>query len=317
MRFEYPERFRLEIDEFHLEAGEKVAVVGQNGSGKSTLLRILAFLEEPSSWDTFSYAGEEFVPGRMKRDSIGLLRQQPWLFRESVASNLEFGLRARGRSKREIEHKVTAICERLGLKGYVSSPARRLSGGEQKRLALGRVLITEPELLLLDEPMAHLDRNSQTIIENLIAETEATVLFTTHEMRTALKLADRTINLKDGKISQDLPVNVFEGSCDGDRLITDRGLEIYLPEPATAEKAKCAVDPTAIAISLEPFPSSIRNALPGNIQAIHAHGEEVWLEIAGAEILTAVISRSSYEALGLNLHRDVIALFKATSVQIL
>ena len=68
LRFEYPERFQLEIDRFQLEAGEKVAIVGQNGSGKTTLLRILGFLEKPSGWGRFRYRGADFTPGRMKRD---------------------------------------------------------------------------------------------------------------------------------------------------------------------------------------------------------------------------------------------------------
>ena len=200
LRFAYPERFQLEIDRLQVEEGEKIAIVGPNGSGKTTLLRILAFLERPISYRRFRYRGRDVACTRIARNGLGLLRQQPWIFRGTVAQNLSYGLRARGLPVSEIERSVERVGDRLGLDPLLGAPARRLSGGEQKRVALGRVLIMEPDLLLLDEPMAHLDRSSRAIIEDAIARCEATILFTAHELPLAVKLSNRLLHLSDGRV---------------------------------------------------------------------------------------------------------------------
>ena len=317
LRFDYGERFRLAIDDFRLDQGEKLAVVGRNGSGKTTLLRVLAFLERPSLRERFRYRGREVVPGKGGRKGIGLLRQHPWIFRGSVAGNLAYSLKVRGLPAREIRSRVGTMCDRLVLSALAKAPARSLSGGEQKRLALGRVLVAEPEVLLLDEPMAHLDRHSQEIIEEVLAASEATLLFTTHDLRLATRLSGRTLTLKNGRISRELPENILTGVCKRETLTTRRGLEIHLPHPAPGPSVMVMVNSRAIVLSLEPLRSSMRNIFPGRIESIEAQGENVWLEIDCGETLTAFISRRSYRELALNLHHPVFVSFKAASVQIL
>jgi molybdopterin-binding protein len=317
LRFAYPNRFHLQIESFQLDSREKVAVVGRNGSGKSTLLRILAFLERPFSWKRFRFTGRDVVPGRVARDGIGLVRQHPRIFHGTVADNLAYGLKVRGHSKSETHRRVAAMCERLDLVRHARAPARSLSGGEQKRVALGRALVTEPDVLLLDEPTTHLDVASRNIISGVLAEWEATVLLTTHDLRLAHELPGRTLGLENGRLSEDLSQNVLWGTCSGEVLTTAGGLEIRLPRPVATSTARVAVDPSSLVVSLEPLHSSMRNSFRGRIKSVESDGENRWLEIEGLEKLTAIISRQSYEDMGLNLDRTVVVSFKANAVQLL
>jgi tungstate transport system ATP-binding protein len=294
-----------------------VAVVGRNGSGKTTLLRILAFLERPASWEQFTYQGRAVVHGRISRDGIGLLKQQPWIFQGTVAENLAYGLRVRRLSSEEIKRRVNAVGERLGLGAHLSMTARSLSGGEQKRLSLGRILVTEPRVLLLDEPMAHLDRISQDAIENVLVQSTTTAVFTTRDLPVARRLGDRILNLEGGQLTESLPENTFEGVCHAGTLTTRRGLAIRLPVNVAAGTVTVAIDPRAIVLSLEPFRSSMRNAYQGCITAVREYGSNVWLEIDAGEVFTSVVSRESYRELRLNVHGAVIVQFKANAVRLL
>ncbi|MFH1278907.1 MAG: ABC transporter ATP-binding protein [Candidatus Eisenbacteria bacterium] len=317
LRFNYGDRFRLAIDDFRLDRGEKLAVIGRNGSGKTTLLRILALLERPASWECFRYRGRDAMPGRTSRAGIGLLRQQPWIFRGSVAANLAYSLRVRHVPRREIQRRAVEMGERLGLSALAKAPARSLSGGEQKRLALGRVLVAEPEVLLLDEPMAHLDQHSQEIIEEVLAASKTTLLIVTHDLRLASRFPGRTLVLKDGKISRGQPENILTGKFDGETLTTRRGFRIHTAHAPARSIATVTINPRAVVISLEPLRSSMRNVFPGRIEVIEMRGENVWLEIDCGETFVAFISRKSYEDLGLSLRRPVLVSFKAASVQVL
>lgn len=278
---------------------------------------MLALLERPALWERFRYADRDVVPGRTPRDGIGFLRQEPWIFDGTVAQNLAFGLRVRRRSADDIARRLSAIGERLGLTHYMRAPARCLSGGEQKRLSLGRILVTEPMVLLLDEPMAHLDRITQDAIESVLEERNAAVVFTTHDLHLARRLGDRILSLERGRLTDELPENTFEGVCLDGLLTTRRGLSIRLPAEVTAAALAVAVDPRSIVISLEPLRSSIRNAYRGRITAAHEQGANVWLEIDAGETFTSVVSRESYRELGLNIHSEVIVHFKANAVRLL
>ncbi len=321
VRLQCSDRFTLAIDAFTLAPGERVAIVGRNGSGKTTLLRLLAFLETPSAWDRFTYRDRPYAPGRMNRNGLGFLRQQPYLFRGNVAQNLAYPLKFKGVSRREIASRVEAMLAMIDLAPLADDAARRLSGGEQKRLALGRVLIGEPQLLLLDEPIAHLDGHSRAVIERLLHGNGIPLLVTTHDLHFAHRVADRVLNLTAGRISPSLPENVLSGRRTGGVLTTGAGLEIHLP-PETAmqngnENLMVMLDPRSLVISPEPLTSSMRNCFRGRVCSIREQGGNVWLEIDCGERLTAIVSRASYEELALNLNREVAVSFKANAVEVL
>ncbi len=345
MLFRRSEQFTLNIESFTLAPGERVAIVGPNGSGKTTLLRLLAFLESPTRCAGFRFRGQELLgrrpgellgrrPGellgrrpRATRRGLGFLKQQPHLFLGSVRQNLAYPLTLRGFRGAELRRRLDAMLELIDLTSHAETSARRLSGGEQKRLALGRVLIGAPDVLLLDEPVAHLDLRSQRVIERLLLGSSASLVLAAHDMRLAHRVAGRVVHLKTGRLAPGLPENILEGYRSGRDLVTAGGLALHLPagaggaevdgEGSGGERAMVMIDPRNLVLSLEPLVSSMRNHYRGRVCALHVQGDDVWVEIDCGERLTAIITRESYESLGLNLNRDVVVSFKSHSVEVL
>lgn len=301
-------RFALEIEAFALSGGEKVAVVGTNGAGKTTLLRVLAGLDAPSSAEHW---------GAPAGGTLGFLRQQPYLFRGSVTRNLTYPLGVRHTPAAETAARVAETLELLDLRPFGDASVDRLSGGEQKRVALGRVLIARPQVLFLDEPDAHLDGHSLEVITRVLETSAATILLTTHDLRFAHRIGDRLVHLRDGKIVPGLPANVLVGHAKGERFVSRRGLEVRLGSAPPAGAAKIAIDPHRLVLSVEPLASSMLNQLRGRVAAVREQGTHVWLEIHCGEMLTAIVSHESYARLGINLGREVCVSFKANAVEVL
>ncbi|MEM3366018.1 MAG: phosphate ABC transporter ATP-binding protein [Candidatus Methanomethyliaceae archaeon] len=204
---EYSGRVVLRNVTFNVREGEFFVLVGPNGSGKTTLLRILDLLEEPTSGKIF-FDGEEVdyykdrVPLRRK---IGMVFQQTVLFDMSVYDNVAYPLRIRGSLlKDEIERRVMNVLEDVELRGFDRKNALTLSGGEAQRVALAQALVTEPRLLLLDEPTANLDPKNVSIVEGVLSrlnkERKTTIIMTTHNMFQAERLAERIALLNEGEI---------------------------------------------------------------------------------------------------------------------
>jgi tungstate transport system ATP-binding protein len=315
LRFSYGEAFTLAIDAFTLHEGARVAIVGRNGSGKTTWLRILAGLQAPDACRRFT---------RAPQVRIGFLRQHPYLFSGTVTQNLAYPLKLRRLPRAEIEARIAAMLEQIDLVALAGRRCDALSGGERKRLALGRALIAEPDALLLDEPDAHLDRGSRRVIEELLALPGRTILFTTHDLRFAHRLGDRILHLREGRLTKGSPENVLTCTVDqagpdaGTRAVTPAGLSIALGRVAPPGSIKLAIDPANLVLSREPLDSSMLNQFRGRIRAAHDADSNVWLDIElGGETWTALISRSSYERLGFNLGSAVVVSFKANAVEIL
>lgn len=329
--------FRLAIRQLDITRGERLAIVGHNGSGKSTLLRLLAHLEEPDR-------ATEFL--RPEGASIGVLKQDPYLFDTDVAGNLAYPLRMRPTPAPQVRARVAAMLATIGLEAFGTHPARNLSGGERKRLALGRALISEPEILLLDEPDAFLDRHSQDVVERILESAAATWVLTTHDLRFAHRVAKRIVALRDGRLASTLPVNTLTGEWRDGAVVTSGGLTIHPGEthadananadanadaaadaPADAHagggmhaqgRARLSLDPNALVLSREAFDSSMRNSFGGRVRAVHEERGSIWVEIdAAGERLTAIVSRESYERLGLNVNQEIRVSFKAHAVEVL
>ena len=195
----------------NVEKGEIVAIIGINGSGKTTLLRILAGLEEPSKGNIL------FDKKSMKllelREISTLVFQKTVMFNTNVYDNIAFGLKIRGLSKKEIEKRVLSALTSVGLINFVKRKAKKLSGGEQQRIALSRAFVIEPEILLLDEPTANLDPNSAIIIEKVIKkmrEKEAcTIIMATHNLHQAKRLADKIVHIHQGRVIEFAGTDTF------------------------------------------------------------------------------------------------------------
>lgn len=202
----------LNIDQLTISTGEILALVGPSGAGKSTLLRLLNFLELPTS-------GQIIFDGQPVTDALSLnerrrvttVFQRPLLLSRSVRANLAYGLSLHGKTnqKAAIDHWL----ERLGLTPLADQAARKLSGGEAQRVALGRALLLEPDVLLLDEPTSNLDPYNVGLIENIIREVNGeqhtTIVMVTHNVFQARRLAHRTALLLQGQLVEVADTETF------------------------------------------------------------------------------------------------------------
>jgi len=252
----------LDIDD-----GELVVFVGPSGCGKSTTLRMLAGLEQVTS-------GEIRIGGRTvtrlppKDRDIAMVFQNYALYpQKSVYENMAFGLRVRGEANEEIEKRVREAARSLDLDPLLQRKPRQLSGGQMQRVALGRALVRDPAVFLLDEPLSNLDAKLRVRTREEIATLHkrlgATMIYVTHDQVEAMTLGDRIVIMKDGFMQQvgrplelyDRPCNVFvaafigspemnllEGDLvrhEGKLHVRAGGLEVSLPdnEFSNAERA--------------------------------------------------------------------------------
>lgn len=198
--------FCLRVKQLSLSSGHLYALKGSNGAGKSTLLQLLALLQPPQC-GRLMFNGQPvcFTPSILKifRQQITLLEQNPFLFSGSVQQNLAFGLKLRGIRGKEQQLRIEEALETTGLQGFAQRPARELSGGEARRVALARALVLQPKLLLLDEPTANLDAGQVATLERFLVSLPRqgiTVVMSTHDARQPERLGGEIIILKDGEL---------------------------------------------------------------------------------------------------------------------
>jgi thiamine transport system ATP-binding protein len=186
--------------------GEVVVVLGPSGCGKSTLLRAIAGLERPTA-GRILLDGRDVTDLRPDRREVGLMFQDHALFpHRTVAENVGFGPRVRGLPHAEVEHRVERLLRLVRLEALAGRMVTALSGGEQQRVALARALATEPQLLMLDEPLGSLDRalGDELLAElsRIVTTVGTTVLHVTHDQDEALAVADRVVVMRAGSIVQ-------------------------------------------------------------------------------------------------------------------
>ncbi|PQM75733.1 ABC transporter ATP-binding protein [Corynebacterium sp. J010B-136] len=184
-----------------IDKGEVVALIGRSGSGKSTILKILAGLipEHSGSVEVAGYPAVAFQEPRLF----------PWL---SVIDNVTAGLNRTAISKQQARDEAAALLKEVGLEDFESAWPETLSGGQSQRVSLARALISNPELLLLDEPFGALDALTRITAQQLLLNTAASrnfgVLLVTHDVAEAVALADRVILLEDGRISAEINIEL-------------------------------------------------------------------------------------------------------------
>jgi tungstate transport system ATP-binding protein len=185
-----------------IEEGGIITLVGVNGSGKTTLLRILAGLDEPTRGEIL-YREMKISAKEMRRIAT-LVFQKSVMFNRNVFENISFGLKARGFRKEQIDSKVLEALEYVGLKNFEKRRAKRLSGGEQQRIALARAFVCNPKLLLLDEPTSNLDPANAIIIENFIKKVsekkDSSIIVSTHNLFQAKRISTKIAHIYRGEI---------------------------------------------------------------------------------------------------------------------
>jgi tungstate transport system ATP-binding protein len=222
----------LRVNSLEVLRGEVLCLVGPTGAGKSTLLRLLAGLEPPAGGDL--WFGDQRLDGQAlplaARRRITMLFQRPLLLTGTVQANVEYGLRLRG--VRQPSARAQAVLRRFRLTDLAGRYGPTLSGGQAQLVAVARALALEPDVLLLDEPTAHLDPSYVALVEEAVGEfqsqRQATLVWATHQLFQARRVAHRVALLLDGRLVEVAPTQkFFEAPCDPRTAAFVQGKMVY------------------------------------------------------------------------------------------
>lgn len=299
---------------FTVPAGQTLALLGLNGSGKSTVLNILAGLVNAEGHARLD--GREVFPLPPHERRIALMAQEPLLFpRMTVLDNVAFGPRSAGRSKPEAHAIARHWLDAVEVAELADRKPAQLSGGQAARVALARALATQPELLLLDEPLAALDVEVAVSIRQTLRRVLAgrTAIIVTHEVLDAVLLADRIAVLDGGRVVEEgataevmrQPRSAFAASLcgldmltgvalDGYSLESDLGVVHGEPDPqlTPGEHAIAVFRPSAVSVHREHPSGSPRNVFGGEVTALEpqAHLVRVRMGELSADITPASVA---------------------------
>jgi len=205
------------VKDFNLEIKDKefIVFVGPSGCGKSTTLRMIAGLEEISQGEI--YIGDKIVNNVAPKDrDIAMVFQNYALYPHmTVYDNMAFGLKLRKTPKNEIKQKVTDVAKTLDIHHLLNRKPKALSGGQRQRVALGRAIVRNPKVFLMDEPLSNLDAKlrvqMRTEIAKLHHKLQTTFIYVTHDQTEAMTMGTRIVVMKDGLVQQvDTPHNIYE-----------------------------------------------------------------------------------------------------------
>jgi molybdate transport system ATP-binding protein len=358
--------FRVRQGDFELDLaltageGEVVALLGPNGAGKTTALRALAgllpideghiALGDGDARVELDRAGGEatvFVPPERRR--VGVVFQDHLLFGHLTAvQNVAFGLRAARVPRREALDRARAALDHLGLGGVAGQRAGTLSGGQAQRVALARALVTEPRILLLDEPLAALDAGARDevrrALRRVLGETSAVRILVTHDPVDAHVLADRVVVLERGRVVQEgtlaevtahprsrhvadlVGVNLVPGTVragDGGAgsasVLTAEGATIVVAPDAVEGldgHVWVVIPPTAVALHRERPAGSPRNAWRCTVADLDRRDGRVRVVLAGPVPLVAEVLTSALAELDVRPGDEVWAAVKATELRV-
>ena len=304
----------LAVDNFdlHIQDKEFIVLVGPSGCGKSTTLRMVAGLEEISG-------GELYIGGQLMNDvapkdrDIAMVFQNYALYPHmTVRENIAFPLKLRKVDKAEADQRVNQAAEILGITEYLDRKPKALSGGQRQRVAIGRAIVREPKVLLMDEPLSNLDaklRNQMRAeIIKLRQRINTTFIYVTHDQTEAMTLGDRIVIMKDGVIQQigtpqevfDHPANLFVAGFigmpqmnfydaeltqeNGSYAVTLDGAKVILSGEKQANLKKNNVKPGPITLGVRPehllLSGSEDNAIRGTVDVSEMMGSAVHLHVS-------------------------------------
>jgi molybdate transport system ATP-binding protein len=333
--------FRLAV-EIAVAAGEVVAVVGPNGAGKTTLLECL-------SGSTAIDQGKVTIAGRVVDDPVGdvfvaaadrrvgMVFQDYLLFEHlSALENVAFGLRARGMRKDDARARAAGWLTRVGLGDVGQRRPGALSGGQRQRVALARALITEPDLLLLDEPLAALDagarHDTRRDLRRHLGEFAGACIVVTHDPLDAYALASRAVVLEGGSVTQNASLNdvvahprsryvadfvgtnLLTGVVVGDAITLANGAVLAVGGSEVAGAAYAVVSPRSVALYRTPPDGSPRNVWQATVTEIDESNHRARVGLSDPIAITAEITSDARSALGLDIGDRIWASVKATEI---
>jgi molybdate transport system ATP-binding protein len=335
---------RLNLDTaFTVASGEVLALLGPNGSGKSTTLRALVGLL-PLAGGRIALDGTvledpaQHVKLPPEQRPISLMFQDYLLFPHlSALENVAFGLRAKGTDKKAAREKASQTMARLGLDGLTEAKPGSMSGGQQQRVAMARALVTDPKLLLLDEPLAALDVSTKTDVRRLLREvlrqSEAANVLVTHDLLDAVALGDRMVVIENGGIVQTgtpaevtarprsryvadlVGVNLLRGTARGTVLELEGGGQLTYAEPATGPLL-AVIAPAAVSVSRQRPEGSENNIWPGQISAVDLMGDRVRVRTEGTPAITAEVPPAAVDELKLDNGGELWASVSPTAITV-
>ncbi len=313
--FYYGKQLALSLDKLDIESGKTVALIGENGSGKSTLLAILAFLElAPQGRLLFCNEllnNKKLVSYRRR---VGFLAQKPFMLQGTVLDNIQLALKIQ--AKKQPVDKIMRLLEQFNIAHCAGQSAKQLSGGELQKAALARILILEPEVLLLDEPFSYLDEDSSKILtdfmDDYVKTTGKTLLFSTHNRLQGLALADQVIALAKGKLVDTPLINLFHGTV-REHIFYSGVLQIILTG-AASQGSHVSISPQDIVLSVDAIISSMRNHFRGRVIMIAEEHGCIRVNVDTGVIFQVLITYQALTELQLQLGTQVWVNFKSNSV---
>jgi sn-glycerol 3-phosphate transport system ATP-binding protein len=287
---------------FEAPEGKFLVLLGPSGCGKSTTLRLVAGLEQVSS-GSIEIAGVDVTNLPPSARRIAMVFQSYALFPHmSVAENIVFGLRVRSVPVAERDARLARVAGMLGLSGLLDRKPSQLSGGQQQRVALGRAIIAEAPVCLMDEPLSNLDaqlrQEMRKEIRALQAQLGITMVYVTHDQTEAMTMADQVILLRNGRIEQDAapgelyarPASVFAA-----RFVGTPPMNVMSAVPGAGAEVLLGVRPEDIRLAGEGVPAVVENVEylgPDSIVGCRA----------GADFINARVPRRAGAAVGDRVH---------------
>ncbi|MFC1454001.1 ATP-binding cassette domain-containing protein [Verrucomicrobiota bacterium] len=313
----------LDIASLSFDKGGFYIIYGPNAAGKTTLLNLLAFLDRPDA-GTIAFRG---TPGSKKIHrsitDVTLIMQTPYLFKGTVLQNVCRGLAFRGMKKDRMLKRAQPVMEKLGLWKLYRRDVSALSGGERRKVAVARSLVLDTDIILLDEPTAHLDSIHVTVIEQIISEAARkagkTVIMTTHDIHQAHRLVDDIICLTGGRITQTPLWNNFKvviRAANGvKKAKLAGGPDVYVVTEREGD-GSIAIHPKDIILSREPIHSSALNCLKGRITGVNEVNSLVDVVVDTGAIFHSFITHASFRKMNLVIGQEIFLTFKASAVEV-
>ena len=326
-----------------LEPGQVVAVLGPNGAGKSTLVRAIAGLQPID-------AGSITIGTRLvddahgvfvapQRRSVGVVFQDYALFPHlSVLDNVAFGPRSRGAGRAQSLATARSTLALLGIADLADRRPRAVSGGQAQRVALARALATEPDVLLLDEPLAALDVETKDDVrvelETQLAAFAGCALLVTHDPLDAMLLADRVLVIEDGVVVLDgtptdlasrpttsytaalMGVTLLRGTVRDGELVLDGGGVLHIADHDLVGRVLAVVRPESVTVHRHRPEGSARNSWAGVVSSLQPSHDRVRVHVQGSPAVVAAVTPASVADLGLGRGAEVWLSVKALDIDV-